>query len=193
MNMCDENFMEMTYRYRISNDPQADILYNEQEKAANQDPINENNFGDKFCHINLCFTNSKRREINLAISEYNAQFTESVRLAGFNYPLFIGMPVIAKFNTPIYTNGQRFKITSIGINSITLTRKNEELTINIKDFTKHMDIAYCLTVHSAQGLTIDEEYTIHEWDHKKLPDGFLYTALTRGTCLSNINLMRVHG
>ena len=44
---------------------------------------------------------------------------------------------------------------------------------------------YC-TVHSAQGETIDQKYTVYEWQN--MPYKVLYTALSRGKCLNNVFL-----
>jgi predicted GIY-YIG superfamily endonuclease len=52
---------------------------------------------------------------------------------------------------------------------------------------KHFDLAYCITVHKAQGSTFNFEFSIYEYSRfdKKL----LYTAMSRSTQKSFINFM----
>lgn len=45
----------------------------------------------------------------------------------------------------------------------------------------------CYTVHSYQGKTIKEDFTIHEWD--EMPFRVLYTAISRGTTKDQIQLI----
>ena len=48
-------------------------------------------------------------------------------------------------------------------------------------------VAYCITIHKAQGLSYDHAYTIHEWH--KLDARLKYVALSRCTKLEYINIM----
>ena len=60
--------------------------------------------------------------------------------------------------------------------SCTKTRGNIK-DINIKDFQKYFLVAYGCTTHSAQGISIGEPYTIHEWD--RMDQRLKYVALSR--------------
>ena len=62
-----------------------------------------------------------------------------------------------------------------------------QLLLSVDEFQLIFYPSYCITVHSAQGATYDFPYTIHEWNRysKKMK----YTALTRSTCLENVNII----
>ena len=96
--------------------------------------------------------------------------------------------VILCCNTPIICkiNNQNLNI----INNETpiickINNEEKELEIDIKDFQSIFYVAYCITIHSSQGETLNEPYTIHDW--KKLDKRLRYVALTRSSNLSYIN------
>ncbi len=68
-------------------------------------------------------------------------------------------------------NNDRYIITKINTqeNEITFKTDGNELTISKNDFQKLFRVGYAFTTHSCQGMTINEPYTIHDWDrmHKK--------------------------
>ena len=84
-------------------------------------------------------------------------------------------------------NNQRFKIKKIGPLEITIVdeAKNER-KIYIRDFQKHFLVAYATTIHSSQGMSISEPYTIHEWE--RLDQRLKYVALSRSREHSYINV-----
>jgi ATP-dependent exoDNAse (exonuclease V) alpha subunit len=47
----------------------------------------------------------------------------------------------------------------------------------VNDFQKFFLVAYATTTHSAQGMSIGEPYTIHEWD--RMDQRLKYVALSR--------------
>ena len=62
---------------------------------------------------------------------------------------------------------------------ITLIRKaHKKDTVNIDiKFTNHFKPFYAMTVHKAQGMTINSDYAIYEYD--RMTHDMLYVALTR--------------
>ena len=64
--------------------------------------------------------------------------------------------------------------------------QKKEMKIKINEFQKLYRVAYCTTIHSCQGLSIGEQYTLHEWD--KYDQRLKYVALSRAR--SN-NLIKV--
>ena len=64
---------------------------------------------------------------------------------------------------------------------------DKELKIKIQDFQKYFLVAYATTTHSSQGMTINEPYTIHEFD--RMDQRLKYVALSRSTEHSNIYIM----
>jgi len=55
------------------------------------------------------------------------------------------------------------------------------------NFQKNCDVAYAVTRHKSQGMTIKGPFTIHEWDH--LSNTAKYVSLSRGTSWKNVNLV----
>ena len=62
-----------------------------------------------------------------------------------------------------------------------------EITITKEMFQSHFYVAYCTTVHKAQGMTIREPYTIHEWS--QMETTFRYTAIGRASGKSLISVV----
>jgi ATP-dependent exoDNAse (exonuclease V) alpha subunit len=102
-----------------------------------------------------------------------------------------GMNIISKVNNEdigIFNN-QRFKIIKIGTFRINIEDDFKKLyEINITDFQKYFLPGYATTTHSAQGMSIGESYTIHEWD--RMDQRLRYVALSRSRDLKYINIMK---
>lgn len=64
---------------------------------------------------------------------------------------------------------------------------DECIIIKINDFQKFFYPSYCITCHKSQGQTIDESYTIHEFN--KMNHKLRYVALSRATKLEYINII----
>ena len=63
-----------------------------------------------------------------------------------------------------------------------------EFKVNVNDFQKFFLVAYATTTHSAQGMSIGEPYTIHEWD--RMDQRLKYVALSRSRDLNYIHIMK---
>jgi ATP-dependent exoDNAse (exonuclease V) alpha subunit len=102
-----------------------------------------------------------------------------------------GVPIISKVNNEeigIFNN-QRFKVLKYDAFTITIEDDfKKELKINIPDFQKFFLPGYATTTHSAQGMSIGEPYTIHEWD--RMDQRLRYVALSRSREYSYINIMK---
>ena len=86
-------------------------------------------------------------------------------------------------------NNQRFKINKIDTFTITIEDDfKKELKINIPDFQKYFLVGYATTTHSAQGMSIGEPYTIHEWDI--MDQRLKYVALSRSRSYEYIHIMK---
>ena len=62
------------------------------------------------------------------------------------------------------------------------------LKINIPDFQKYFLVGYATTTHSAQGMSIGEPYTIHEFG--KMDQRLKYVSLSRSRSLEYIHIMK---
>jgi ATP-dependent exoDNAse (exonuclease V) alpha subunit len=101
------------------------------------------------------------------------------------------MPVIARKNSKLLHifNNETFTIKTIKRteNEITVEDEGREHTVPIPEFTKIFNVAYCITCHRAQGMTIDEPYTIHEFN--QYCERLKYVALSRATDINLINII----
>ena len=89
------------------------------------------------------------------------------------------MPVISKLNSKEIgiVNNERFEITNIS---------KVEIIIDNDKFQKLFRVAYCTTIHSVQGMSIGESYTLHEWE--KYDQRLKYVALSRARSKDLINI-----
>jgi ATP-dependent exoDNAse (exonuclease V) alpha subunit len=128
----------------------------------------------------------------------NKKHRKGLQLDGLSYDdrsqavvLNKGMPIISKVNNEdigIFNN-QRFKIKKIDTFYITIEDDFKNLIkINIQDFQKFFLPGYATTTHSAQGMSIGEPYTIHEWD--RMDQRLKYVSLSRSRSIEYINIMK---
>ena len=99
------------------------------------------------------------------------------------------MHIICKVNNKELDilNNEKFAINMILDNQITISNNEKELIINAQDFQSIFNAAYCITIHSSQGETFNEPYTIYDWNI--LDKRLRYVALTRSSDLSNVNIL----
>lgn len=85
----------------------------------------------------------------------------------------------------------RFKVEKTEKDTVYLNnlRNNEILSLSKEDTLKFLEVGYAITCHSSQGLTITEDFSIHqikkmiEWNKE-----ILYTAITRAKNYKQLNL-----
>ena len=125
-----------------------------------------------------------RKGLLLPVLPYDIQ-SQEVRLN-------VGVPVISKINCEDkhIANNERFKITEISKTHDIITMKTEQekiIKITFNEFQKYFRCGYCTTVHSSQGLSIGEKYTLHEWN--KYNKHLKCVALSRACAHKLINIM----
>lgn len=175
--MCQYRVIELLHNYR--SDERLDKIA---EDAYNGSRIEICPF--KTAHtlkrINICYTNARRKAVNDACL---ATFCKERDELGFGE----GVPFIARLNEGNINNGDRYlykKYSNGFVHLVSSFDNNSTLDLKKEVFKKIFDLAYCTTVHCAQGATINEEYTIHEL--KRFDRRLAYTAFTRATKLENI-------
>jgi ATP-dependent exoDNAse (exonuclease V) alpha subunit len=85
-------------------------------------------------------------------------------------------------------NNQRFVIKKIGPLQMTIQDDSgNKRDIYNNEFQNFLLVAYATTIHSAQGLSIGENYTIHEWN--RLDERLKYVSLSRARNYENIHIM----
>jgi ATP-dependent exoDNAse (exonuclease V) alpha subunit len=195
--LADYNKIELTKCRRAD-----DTLYNliKFDNIPNVKPSDFTETNEYKNDVHICYTNKKRMEINfIKMKElYNKKYRKGLKLEGLSYDdrsqaviLNIGMPIISKVNNEdigIFNN-QRFEIIKIGTFRITIQDDFKRLyEINIIDFQKYFLPGYATTTHSAQGMSIGESYTIHEWD--RMDQRLRYVSLSRSRDISYIHIMK---
>ena len=83
-------------------------------------------------------------------------------------------------------NNECFTINKIVDDNINISNDVKELVVHKDDFQKLLYVAYCITIHSSQGETFTEPYTIHDWNI--LDKHLRYVALTRSSNIEYINI-----
>jgi ATP-dependent exoDNAse (exonuclease V) alpha subunit len=147
--------------------------------------------------LNLSYTHKTRRIVNKEcmeryITENNCKtiFVEMDKLNPKTQDVKLAkrMPIIAHTTNKKlgFMNSQTFTIEEVNNKSLTIKSDTEIITINTKDFHKFFYLGFCITVHSSQGETFDNKYTIHDW--YKLCEKAKYVALSRGTKIQNIQI-----
>ena len=175
-------------------------FYEVMEKALNGEefklPTTE-----KPLDINLCYTNKTRKIINrkMMLKKRGDNFKTMVRNPEYiklktygnsqTMYLYEGLPILCKGgkNLDDLTNGDLLTVESYDDKEVIMKRSDDTIhTVKLNDlFIFTFFPAYCLTIHSAQGDTIDRPYAIY--DMERFPSvNMTYTALSRSTKLSNI-------
>ena len=75
----------------------------------------------------------------------------------------------------------RYKIKGVDKGNYLLEniKSLEQCTVDRETIEKHFRYNYCITCHSAQGATIKDAITIHEWQSPLVSREWLWTAITR--------------
>ena len=122
--------------------------------------------------------------LNERWSNHNAKNAKKqVEVTGFKQSKFIlhtGLKFMAYRSgaSKTYLNSEEFVVKSFNKDKMRLeqTDTNNEIEVDLK-FTSHFKPMYAMTVHKAQGMTINEPYSIYEY--KRMKEDMLYVALTR--------------
>ena len=157
---------------------------------------------------NLAFTHTTRINVNnLCMIDYllktKKQFIEikalDINPKTQNIKLAVGMPVIAHKNRKQmkFVNSENFVVKKISKTEIILSGqdfdgKQKEIKITPDQFHQMFYLAFCITIHSSQGISITEKYTIHDWKmigHLEDESNIKYVALSRGTTKSQLQIV----
>jgi hypothetical protein len=155
-----------------------------------QDPTLETPFSKCMPGAHICYTNAKRKEINKALNttgtliKYEGtpnQYNEDIRLA-------VGTKLLAlsTSDTLGITKSEVYVVTEIDEDSFKIG------DIIVKNMFVHnwFCLGYAITIHKAQGMTINGTLNIHELFLIKPNRKLFYTAVSRATSLDNIRLVR---
>jgi 5-methylcytosine-specific restriction enzyme A len=194
--LVDGNKLYLT-RCRRSDDTLFN-LYNSilQDKTVD---ISDMQDRDWLSYTNLCYTNQKRVEVNKRcmeryLAEQCPKVTHSVAHLEYDkntqdYTLCAGMPLISRLNKKSLDvlNNEMFICKKIKSDSIVVENEFKELEISKDDFKRLFNLAFCVTIHKSQGLSLKERYVIYEWS--RLNKKLAYVAISRATDKNNIHII----
>ena len=159
--------------------------------------VDKHQFNRKLAKKHICYTNKKRIEINdLCMERYkpkNYKVIDENKVNDQSQVMFIykDLPIICKVTDEKSTlnNNEQFIVTDYDDAKISIKSviDNRILDIKIKEFNKIFYPAYAITIYASQGCTINEPYTIHEFD--RLDNRARYVALSRSSKYEYINIV----
>jgi len=195
--LCEGNRLQLT-KCRRSDDELFNIYTNVKDLDISKFPFLEKT------DLNLCYTHATRIKINdecqerylekyqkpyLHIPKTNDEKTQDVKLCE-------GMPVICKRthkkknkkkDDEFYVlNSEKFIIEKINGDSITIKDDFREITFDKCIFHKYFYLGFCITLHSSQGETFKQKYTIYDSNNYFFNERAMYVALSRATEIKNI-------
>jgi len=179
-------------------------LYN---YLKNVDELDLSLFDVKETPRNICYYNKTRKYINkiwndklkpedsiLIKEDIEDEYTQDMYV-------YKDLPVIARKTEQkgeVCMNNETFDVLDFDDEKIYLgtTRPNDDgepechlIDVDIKDFIELFALNYCSTTHKAQGETIEEDFTIYDWE--KMDTKCRYTALSRGRRPEQISFGKV--
>ena len=196
--LCDSNKVKLTVCRRADDTFFKLIDFKNIPKLTTSDFNNTIKYETQ---VHLAFTNSKRKHINEVMMKqvWDKRGRKGLKLDALPYDiqsqevrLNVGVPVISKINCEEMgiINNERFKINDISYTKFKITMESEQgknIIINFSDFQKCFRVSYAMTIHSCQGKTINEPYTLHEFE--RYDKHLKYVALSRSTSYDLIKIM----
>jgi hypothetical protein len=172
-------------------------------------PFKNISLNDVLYRKNICFTNKKRCHINQLCMEHFIKQKEYVTLKkpekGSNeYAddayIYIGLPVMSVVgNADMGTyNTEELYVTNFSVDNETIELcrlegdyEGECIELSFSLFHKDFVVNYVSTTHKSQGITIDSDINIFEWDLMKDMGGknICYTAVSRAKKCEQITLV----
>ena len=88
-----------------------------------------------------------------------------------------------------FVNSDTGKVVGFDNNNIIIKIDgvDDDVEISHDHFGKAFYPAYCIKVHKSQGITIEEPYTIHDWED--MDNRLKYVAMSRTTTAKHINIL----
>lgn len=187
--LCDYNLLELT-TYRRGDLELKKVLDN---------PTNINLSYFEFTEItykNLAYTHETRMKVNkkcseIYVKEFNKKYEELDTNTQEKIKICVGMPVICVKSHKKYEifNNEQFEILGVDKKRVFVGDDETKIELTLSEFKKYFDLAFCITIHSSQGETITEKYTIWDWGHYYMGEKAKYVALSRATSINNIQIL----
>lgn len=102
----------------------------------------------------------------------------------------VGTPLVCRKNDLKrgLVNNDYFTVSELKEECVIVDNGEEKVEISNKEFSRLFFVGFCITIHTSQGETIKEKYTIHDWGHPLFTKNLAYVALSRGTSMGNIQI-----
>jgi len=171
-NLCE---LKQIHRFNESK------LLQDAHACANGEDIDFSNYSKEEHDLCLCWTNQAVNAINKKWNALNAK-GKQIEVSGFKqskYILHNGLKLMAyKSHGKQFYNSEDFVVKSFDNKTMTLLNEMDDSEIKVElRLTKCFKPMYAITVHKAQGMTINRPYSIYEY--KRMKHNMLYVALTR--------------
>ena len=201
--LCDGNRLQLT-KNRRSDSRLFDLARDVETTDIKQFPVKEKTF------LNIAFKHTTRKRVNQDCllrylqEEADAEDVKLVIPADPKNPktqdviLTTGIPVVChttrnnkqeKNKGNGFLNSERFEVQRIEKDIITLVGSGDrEVQIKTSEFHKYFYLGFCITVHTSQGETFNEKYTIYDWNFYHFCKKAKYVAVSRATSFENIQI-----
>ena len=178
---------------------------------TNLDNINIDDFRPKEkTQLNICYIHTTRKRINQEMNILFSKNKEVIKVEKNEKKkntqegmIYEGCPIVAFENKKTILNKKVWICNSDDyiIKKIDIVKETFTITfINENDEDEDIDIpanlfntmfyfGYARTVHSLQGSTLNENYTIFDWCHRGFDDRLKYVSLSRAKTITQINIM----
>lgn len=183
MHICGYRRTELQFTEKCRyNKPMAKYL----QRIWHEDPSLEINVEKPTAGSHICFSNARRKEINSALNKTGKlisyegpanKYNEDIRLA-------VGTKLLSLASNDKHkiVKSETYIVSEVG----DLTFKIDDREIPINQIHSLFCLAYCITVHKAQGMTISGKLNIHEIETIRKDRRMFYTAVSRATAIENI-------
>ena len=105
-----------------------------------------------------------------------------------------GVPLIAHRRWEKHGIHNSTRAIVLKVNSSTVTVRlggsGKEVEMPTEDFHRILLVAYCVTIHKSQCMTIDTRYSIYDWEHRMMNWRAKYVAVSRATRLDLITVSK---
>ena len=180
----NNNLCELTEVHRFNESKLLQDAYT----CANGGNIEFNDYTQEEHDLCLCWTNPAVNALNQKWNKHYAK-GKQIEVIGHKQSKFIlhkDLRIMAYTNNKQFYNSEDFIVKTFNEETMTLINDtdNSEITVDLK-LTKCFKPMYAITVHKAQGMTINKPYSIYEY--KRMKHDMLYVCLTRTSKQEYVN------
>jgi hypothetical protein len=153
--------------------------------------------------FNICYVHRTRKRVNRECEMAFIEGKDTTHTIAASHTLTrsqdvtlcVGYPLLSRTNDGAQNKNEFWVVASIGQTSIKTVRvpleheadaEQPEIEVELEQFHHQFEPGFCVTTHTAQGMTLRSTYTIHDWDkmHTKLRN----VAITRATGMTGVQI-----